>query len=210
MLELFDVSYEELKTTRSEELYRLRKKTFSDRLGWEVLCSQGMESDEFDGTGTRYILGLCGDKLVCSVRFTDLDRPNMITHTFNACFSTVSLPTAGIESSRFFVDKARVRALLGERFPVSQVLFLAMVNWAQHNGYGCIHTIVSRPMLTILSRSGWQFTLLKEAFLSERERIYLLKLPAGDRDQEQLARGVVARTDCVTDLLTTWPLRLPV
>ncbi|WP_346303113.1 acyl-homoserine-lactone synthase [Pantoea sp. Morm] len=44
MLELFDVSYEELRTTRASELYRLRKQTFSDRLGWDVVCSQGMES----------------------------------------------------------------------------------------------------------------------------------------------------------------------
>jgi acyl homoserine lactone synthase len=48
MLELFDVSYEELKMTRGDELYRLRKTTFSDRLGWEVVCKQDMEFDEFD------------------------------------------------------------------------------------------------------------------------------------------------------------------
>ncbi|MEW5288540.1 acyl-homoserine-lactone synthase [Erwinia papayae] len=210
MLELFDVSYDELKSTRSEELYRLRKTTFSDRLGWEVLCTQGMESDEFDGEGTHYILGLYGDRLVCSVRFTGLERPNMITHTFNACFNTVKLPDTGIESSRFFVDKARARALLGERFPVGQVLFLAMVNWAQRNGHDHIHTIVSRPMLTIVNRSGWQSTVLKEAFLSERERIYLLKLPAGEQAQTRLAQGIIAQTKCETSSLTTWPLMLPI
>lgn len=35
MLELFDVSYEELNMGRVDELYRLRKTTFSDRLGWD-------------------------------------------------------------------------------------------------------------------------------------------------------------------------------
>ncbi len=72
MLELFDVSYEELKMTRVDELYRLRKTTFSDRLGWDVVCNQDMEFDEFDNDSTRYILGLCNGKLVCSVRFTPL------------------------------------------------------------------------------------------------------------------------------------------
>ncbi len=209
MLELFDVSYEELKTTRSEELYRLRKQTFSDRLGWDVLCSQGMESDEFDGPGTRYILGLYRGQLICSVRFIPLTLPNMITHTFSACFSEVSLPVHGTESSRFFVDKARARELLGERYPVSLVLFLSMVNWARQNGYGCIHTIVSRPMLTILRRSGWQITVLREAFLSEKERIYLLTLPAGDRDRVQLAGRIAAITGCAEGL-ATWPLMLPI
>ncbi|GAA3577939.1 hypothetical protein GCM10023078_02430 [Gibbsiella greigii] len=116
MLELFDVSYEELKITRSNELYRLRKKTFSGRLGWDVVCNRDMEFDEFDNPATRYILGLCEGHLVCSVRFIGLDQPNMITHTFNSCFGSVCLPDTAIESSRFFVDKDRTRQLLGERY----------------------------------------------------------------------------------------------
>lgn len=206
MLELFDVSYEELRMTRVDELYRLRKTTFSDRLGWEVVCQQDMEFDEFDNDSTRYILGLCKGELVCSVRFTALDQPNMITHTFRACFDSVPLPSAGVESSRFFVDKLRARELLGERYPVSQALFLAMINWAQDNGHTGIYTIVSRAMLKILKRSGWQIQTLKEAFLSERERIYLIYLPAGQEDQLNMARGLNSQTDS----LFTWPLTLPV
>ena len=38
------MSYKELRTTRASELYRLRKQTFSDRPGWDVVCRQGMES----------------------------------------------------------------------------------------------------------------------------------------------------------------------
>lgn len=205
MLELFDVSYKELKMTRSDELYRLRKTTFSDRLGWDVVCKQDMEFDEFDNDSTRYILGLCNGKLVCSVRFTTLDQPNMITHTFRACFETVSLPIDGIESSRFFVDKLRARKLLGEGYPVSQALFLAMINWAQYTGHTGIYTIVSRAMLTILKRSGWQIQPIKEAFLSERERIYLVYLPAGQDDQFKMARGL----ESTTTSLFTWPLTLP-
>lgn len=210
MLELFDVSYEELKTTRSEELYKLRKTTFSDRLGWDVVCSQGMESDEFDEPGTRYILGVYQGQLVCSVRFIALKRPNMITHTFNASFNTVALPEYGTESSRFFVDKARARQLLGEHYPVSQALFLAMVNWAQRNDYVKIYTIVSRPMLTVLRRSGWNITVLKEAYLSEKERIYLLTLPAEDKDRAMLSKKFLSRTACEEQSLAIWPLKLPV
>ncbi|MFG1173424.1 acyl-homoserine-lactone synthase [Erwiniaceae bacterium CAU 1747] len=210
MLELFDVSYEELKTTRSEELYALRKTTFSDRLGWDVVCNQGMEFDEFDGPGTRYILGIYQGQLVCSVRFIALQRPNMITHTFNASFNTVALPAYGTESSRFFVDKARARRLLGEHYPVSQTLFLAMVNWAQHNQYAEIYTIVSRPMLRVLRRSGWDITVLKEAYLSEKERIYLLTLPAGDRDRTMLSQKLISCRGSEEQSLSTWPLTLPV
>lgn len=209
MFQLFDVSYEELKSTRSEELYKLRKTTFSDRLGWDVVCSQGMESDEYDEPGTRYILGVCEGQLVCSVRFIELQRPNMITHTFDASFNSVALPARGTESSRFFVDKARARRLLGEHYPVSQALFIAMVNWAQRNDYQQIYTIVSRPMVRVLTRSGWNITQLKEAWLSEKERIYLLTLPAGDSDRAQLAEKILSRTATPADALSTWPLTLP-
>lgn len=77
MLELFDVSYDELKATHSDELYRLRKKTFSDRLGWDVACKLDMEFDEFDNPNTSYILGLCQGQLICSV---SLHRPESAQH----------------------------------------------------------------------------------------------------------------------------------
>lgn len=208
MLELFDVSYDELKVTHSNELYRLRKKTFSDRLGWDVVCNVDMEFDEFDNPDSRYILGLYNGQLVCSVRFTGLEQPNMITHTFRACFDTVPLPLDGIESSRFFVDKDRTRQLLGGRYPVSQVLFLAMINWARHNERNGIHTIVSRPMLTILKRSGWQIKTLKEAFLSEQERIYLVFLPTEAEDRDQMASGLISEYGYPAESVITWPLSL--
>jgi N-acyl-L-homoserine lactone synthetase len=210
MLELFDVSYDELRVTHSNELYRLRKKIFSDRLGWDVVCNIDMEFDEFDNPDTRYILGLYNGQLVCSVRFTGLEQPNMITHTFHACFDTVQLPLAGIESSRFFVDKSRARKLLGGRYPLSQVMFLAMINWARHNECNGIHTIVSRPMLTILKRSGWHVKVLKEAFLSERECIYLVFLPTETEDRDQMASGLISEFGYPAASAITWPLSLPV
>ncbi|MBC3214786.1 acyl-homoserine-lactone synthase [Serratia fonticola] len=210
MLELFDVSYEELKVTYSNEVYRLRKKTFSDRLGWDVVCNLDMEFDEFDNHNTRYIIGLYNGQLICSVRFTRLEQPNMITHTFHACFDTVQLPLAGIESSRFFVDKGRARQLHGGRYPLSRVLFLAMINWARHNECQGIHTIVSRSMLTILKRSGWKVKTLKEAFLSERERIFLVFLPTEVHDQDQMASGLISELGYSAASAVTWPLTLPV
>ncbi|MGP2836380.1 acyl-homoserine-lactone synthase [Serratia nevei] len=210
MLELFDVSYDELHMTHSTELYRLRKTTFNDRLGWSVICNFDMEFDEFDTHGTCYILGVYQGQLICSVRFTALDQPNMITHTFRTCFDSVQLPFTGTESSRFFVDKTRARQLLGERYPISRALFLAMINWALHHECNGIHTIVSRAMLTILRRSGWQIRILKEAFLSERERIYLVFLPTRKEDQTRMASGIVTQTGESAPDMITWPLLLPV
>lgn len=151
-----------------------------------------LEFDKFDNPDTRYILGLYNGQLVCSMRFIGLEQPNMITYTFLSCFDTVPLSLEGIESSRFFVDKDRVRQLLSGCYPVSQVLFLAMINWARHNEHNGIHTIVSRPILTILKRSGWQIKTFKEAFLSERERIYLVFMSTEAEDRDQMASGLIS------------------
>ncbi|MGX5088806.1 acyl-homoserine-lactone synthase [Enterobacter sp. UPMP2052] len=205
-LEFFDVTYDMLTSSHADELYRLRKITFSDRLGWDVRCSTGMESDEFDTHGTRYILGICEGQLICSVRFVDLGRPNMINRTFSACFGDVPLPPAGVESSRFFVDKVRVSQLPCKSFPVSQALFVAMINWARKNGYYGIHTIVSLPMLAILKRTGWKIDVLRETFLSEQERIYLLYLPTTAEDQAWMASKLARVTG---HTITGWPVVLP-
>lgn len=206
--QLFDVSYDELTHSHSDELYRLRKKTFNDRLGWKVHCNEDMEFDEYDNSNTRYIIGMYDNQIFCSVRFTLLCQPNMITHTFQEFFNTIKLPEYGIESSRFFVDKERARLMLGENHPTSQLLFISMVMWAMKNKYNAIHTIVSRPMLRILKRSGWQLTVLKEAFLSERERIYLVSLPVSVADKLLLTDKLSEKIRTKVNNSVIWPLSL--
>lgn len=100
------------------------------------------------------------------------------------------------------------RQLLGGRYPVSQALFLAMINWARHNERNGIHTIVSHPMLTILKRSGWQIKTLKKAFLSERECIYLVFLPTEAEDRDQMASGLISEYGYPAESVITWPLSL--
>lgn len=211
MLEIFDVSYNDLTERRSQDLYKLRKKTFKDRLDWAVNCSNGMEFDEYDNSDTRYMLGIYDNQLVCSVRFIDLRLPNMITHTFHALFGDVTLPEGDyIESSRFFVDKNRAKDLLGSRYPISYVLFLSMINYARHHGHTGIYTIVSRAMLTIAKRSGWEVEVVKEGFVAENEPIYLLRLPIDRHNQHLLAKRISEQSESDIAALCEWPMSLPV
>lgn len=211
MLEIFDVKYDELTDIRSEDLYKLRKKTFKDRLNWAVNCSNGMEFDEYDNPDTRYLLGIYQGQLICSVRFIDLHLPNMITHTFTTLFEDIALPGKGyIESSRFFVDKTRAKLLFGGTFPISYVFFLSIINYSRHHGYTGIYTIVSRAMLTILKRSGWQVEVIKEAYVTKNEPIYLLCLPTDQYNQTQLLRQVNQRLQDSDSILSAWPMALPV
>lgn len=211
MLELFDVGYNDL-NKYSEQLYRLRKKTFSDRLNWDVTCSLDMEFDDFDNSSTSYILGVYRGQLIGSVRFISLKKPNMITHTFHDYFSDVPLPIIGVESSRFFVDKTSVNTLGGNNFSFSRALFLAMVSWAQHNKYEGIYTIVSRPMLVILKRTGWRVKVLKEALFdtTKKEKIYLLYLPADMINRAILGERLLFSSSPSGVSSSIWPLTLPV
>lgn len=210
MLELFNVSFDELMSGRSNELYKLRKGTFRDRLQWDVTCTNGMEHDEFDNPDTQYILGVYEDQIICSVRFVTLDKPNMITHTFSKLFHDVDLPLHLIESSRFFVDKERARQLLGESYPVSSALFLAMINYGRATQYDEIYTIVSKAMLAILKRTGWKIAIIKEAFLRPEEPIYLLSLPTDAESQLLMAQRTGKSLDLMPQALFNWPITLPV
>ncbi|MGM3175122.1 acyl-homoserine-lactone synthase [Dickeya lacustris] len=210
MLEIFDVSFSLMSNNKLDEVFTLRKETFKDRLDWQVNCIDGMEFDEYDNENTTYLLGVKEGKVVCSVRFIEMKYPNMITGTFYSYFNTLSLPEGNyIESSRFFVDRDRVRHLIGTRNPACLTLFLAMINYARKYHYDGILTIVSHPMLTLLKRSGWQISIIEQGLSEKQERIYLLLLPADDESRLALIERITQMTAVETERLTTLPLLVP-
>ncbi|PKH19589.1 acyl-homoserine-lactone synthase [Enterobacterales bacterium CwR94] len=209
MLEIIDVNYESLPEIKSDELYTLRKETFKDRLNWAVTCTDGMEFDEYDNENTRYLLGIIENQLVCSVRFIATHLPNMITHTFHTFFDKVSLPKGDfVESSRFFVDKERARNLLGSQFPISSVLFLAMINYARHYGHEGVYTICSKPMWTILKRSGWEIEVVEVGMSEMNKPVYLLFLPVDSKNQSILTDRIAQSSGMSNQALTRWPMTL--
>lgn len=209
MLRFFDISYDELNAVNAQELYQLRKITFQDRLNWNVSCVNNMENDRYDNTHTTYIIGECKGKIICSVRFINLEHSNMITHTFNHCFNHVNLPGNYVESSRFFVDKNRAKQLLGNDYPISIALYLAMINYVRKRKYEGIYTIVSRAMLTILKRTGWNIAVIQEAYLKPNEPIYLLDLPI-DLESQSLMKNKIYQSLAQPILLPEqWPFSLP-
>ncbi|HEI8868614.1 acyl-homoserine-lactone synthase [Serratia sp. AKBS12] len=209
MLEIFDVNYSLLANDVSEELFTLRKETFKDRLDWAVNCNNGMEFDEYDNNHTNYLLGVNDGSVICSVRFIETKYPNMITGTFFSYFDRIDIPSGNyLESSRFFVDKKRVKSMFDSRFPISSILFLAMINYSINAGYDGIFTIVSHPMLTILKRSGWGISVVEKG-LSEKEKpIYLLFLPTDSQNQAVLIDRIKQHESLAENTLTHWPLSL--
>ncbi|MDX6019047.1 acyl-homoserine-lactone synthase [Scandinavium sp. V105_16] len=181
MISFFDESFNEIEGKKLNECFKLRKKTFSDRLKWAVKCKDNMEFDEYDNENASYIFGVSNDSLICSARLIETKHPNMITHTFHDYFKDLKIPEGNfIESSRFFVDKERAADLLGSGYPVTHDLFLAIVNYARQHGYDGILTIVSHAMMLIIKRSGWKLSILNIGVSEKHQNIYLLQLPVDE------------------------------
>ncbi|URQ60273.1 acyl-homoserine-lactone synthase [Pantoea alhagi] len=207
MINFLDINYQKLSEQRSSELFILRKETFKDRLDWAVNCINGMEFDEYDNEHTTYVFGIHNDNVLCSVRFIETRYPNMISHTFAPWFNNVELPAGNyIESSRFFVDKERARSSDLYQYPVSSMLFLAMVNYARHYGYEGIYTLVSHAMLRILKRSGWEISVVEQTLSEKKEKIYIVFLPIDDKNRDILIEK--SNQDKLFDdkELAKWPL----
>ncbi|PNM14282.1 acyl-homoserine-lactone synthase [Yersinia enterocolitica] len=210
MLKLFNVNFNNMPERKLDEIFSLRKITFKDRLDWKVTCIDGKESDQYDDENTNYILGTIDDTIVCSVRFIDMKYPTMITGPFAPYFSDVSLPIDGfIESSRFFVEKALARDMVGNNSSLSTVLFLAMVNYARDRGHKGILTVVSRGMFILLKRSGWNITVLNQGESEKNEVIYLLHLGIDNDSQQQLINKILRVHQVEPKTLETWPMIVP-
>lgn len=103
MLEIFDVSFSLMSNNKLDEVFTLRKDTFKDRLDWAVNCINGMEFDEYDNEHTTYLLGVKEGKVICSVRFIEINYPNMITGTFYSYFDNLKIPKGTILNPAVFL-----------------------------------------------------------------------------------------------------------
>lgn len=209
MFNLISVKYQDIINDKLDELYLLRKKTFKDRLDWQVTCVGDREFDGYDNEHTHYLLGCYDGEIVCSVRFISMDQPNMITGPFKDFFS-YQAPEDGalIESSRFFVDKERVKELAGTTLPFCHLLFLGMVNYARTLGKQAIMTVCSKSMYTILKRSGWNIAVESTGLSEKKEPVYLLRLGIGDDSQEALIKYIRRHYCCEGSYLKKWPIYL--
>lgn len=89
------------------DMHRLRKRVFHDRMGWEVNIIGEIEIDEFDNCNPLYILSHddAGNTVGCA-RLLPTTGPNMLSDVFGALLppgESVRSPLIW-ESSRFSVD----------------------------------------------------------------------------------------------------------
>ncbi|WHP30214.1 acyl-homoserine-lactone synthase [Trabulsiella odontotermitis] len=208
MFNVYVVNFSSLSHEKSEEFFMLRKNIFKDRLQWAVSCFEGKEYDQFDNETANYLFGVKNGMIICGTRIIDMKHHNMLDDTFSAFFNDVKIPEGNfLESTRFFVDKERVSEFLGKRYPVTLVLFLALINYARRHHYDGILAVASHPMMHIIRRSGWNVTVLKTGISEKEEPVYLLLGHADPASQTALKDRICSQcADQDENRLKDWPL----
>ncbi|MFP4238720.1 MAG: acyl-homoserine-lactone synthase [Rhodosalinus sp.] len=142
-----------------DEMFRLRKRVFADRLGWDVQCTaDGREIDDFDRLDPAYILGLddAGNVVAC-VRALQTTGPHMLTDVFRAILDgEPPLRSPHVwESTRFCVDTQRL-ARGTSSHSVSYAtceLMIGALEYAMRSGIADIVTVIDPVMDRVLKRS---------------------------------------------------------
>ncbi len=207
MLEFVDVKYENLSTEQSTEIYTLRKTVFKDRLDWKVNCNEGKEFDQYDNSNTTYIFGRDEKAIICSLRFIETRHPTMIMNTFLPYFENIHIPDGNfLESSRFFIDKNRLKQSSVCHEPICLMLFLAKINYALAHGYEGIYAIVSHSMLKIVKMSGWKIEVVERGISEKTAAVYLIFMPTDKLNQQILSKNIQQQSWLVSNTLNSWPL----
>ena len=181
VIEFFLHDYDDLPSALARELFRLRRKTFRDRLDWKVECVEDMEKDQFDNPNTTYLLGMYEGELLCGARFINSTHPTMISEIFHNYFAeTIILPTdvPCCEISRLFLDKERRDSSSLQGVPASKALFLAMNIYCIKNKYRGMYAVVSRGMYAIFRHANWKVEVIQRGLSENGEVIYYIFMPA--------------------------------
>lgn len=148
-----------------QQSFRLRKRAFFDRLGWDVSIDGDFERDEYDALGPAYLMWCndAADKLYGTVRLMPTTGPTLLFDVFRSTFPDAALCAPGIwEGTRMCVDEA----LIQRDFPgissarAFSLLLLALCECGLDHE---IHTLVSNyepHFRRIYQRAGLQVTEL--------------------------------------------------
>lgn len=188
VVEFFLHDYDELPPGFARELYRLRKRTFRERLDWKVECIDDQEKDQFDNENTTYLLGMHDGQLLCGARFIDATHPTMISEIFHAYFDDRKLPTdiPCWEISRLFLEKERRDSGNLRGMPVSKALFLAMIIYCMKRQYRGMYAVASRGMYAIFRHANWKVEVIQKGLSEKGETIYYIFMPASTSAVEDI------------------------
>lgn len=141
-----------------DQMFRLRARVFSNRLGWSVEVRNGRERDKYDDLEPLYALALSDDgDVIGTFRLLQTTGPHMLADVFHELMPDgvpVRSPLIW-ESTRFCVDTERAKAR-GESglADVTSILLSSLLEVGLHAGLTHILTVIDVRMERILRRAG--------------------------------------------------------
>jgi acyl homoserine lactone synthase len=140
-----------------DQMFRLRKRIFADRLKWEVNSFGHYEIDDYDMRKPLYVLSMdeSGEKVLGSLRLLPTTGPNMLADTFFELLPEGKPVRSALiwESSRYCVDTEAANALgaKGLSYTTGELL-LALCEIGLAAGLQSIVTVIDLRMERILRR----------------------------------------------------------
>ncbi|MBR7630526.1 GNAT family N-acetyltransferase [Aeromonas popoffii] len=138
------------------ELYRFRKRVFSDRLGWDVESHRGLERDGFDTPDTHWVLieddeGLCG-----CIRLLSCAQDYMLPSIFPTALAGEMAPRSNDvwELTRLAIDANRAPRMGNGVSELTCVLLREVYAFAQTNNIKEVIGVASMPAERIFRRLG--------------------------------------------------------
>jgi acyl homoserine lactone synthase len=141
-----------------DQMFQLRARVFSDRLGWEVKVENGREFDQFDELDPLYLVSITDDnRVVGCARLLQTTGPTMLSHVFDRLVPSDGAIRSPIvwESTRFCVDTADPGLRAGRALArITGELMAAEIEVGLKAGLSHIVTVVDIRMERILKRGG--------------------------------------------------------
>jgi acyl homoserine lactone synthase len=140
-----------------DQMFRLRKRVFHERLGWEVNVSGEYEIDSYDLLKPLYVLAMddSGKRVVGSLRLLPSTGPNMLADTFYDLLPEGKIfrnPTIW-ESSRYCVDTELASQWCKQGVhQASAELLIALYEVGQMAGLSFVVSVIDLRMERILRR----------------------------------------------------------
>lgn len=146
------------------QMYALRARQFSQRLGWRVSVVDGMEKDRFDELNPSYVCVTDGaGQLLASLRLLPTTGPHMLSDVFPEVMGEAEIVRHPLiwESSRFCVDTKVARKFGSDGINlVTREILAGLFRTAYDAGMQNVISVYDVFVERILKRSGCSFDRL--------------------------------------------------
>jgi acyl homoserine lactone synthase len=146
-------------TTLLDAMFRLRKRVFADRLGWDVQVTEGREIDLFDGLDPAHVVSVDDEgNVVGCMRLLQTTGPHMLADVFSSILDgEPPLRSSTVwEATRFCVDTQRLSRGRGRNtisYVTSEVMIGAL-EFAMAAGVQDAVAVIDPVMNRVMQRSG--------------------------------------------------------